>query len=349
MRTLLLAAVLLLPGASQAGPPFPGGLLDSTGRTAFVTTPGGIEALDLTRGDVLWRTDRASQPLFVAGDRLYALALGLENQLFVCGFDLNATGRKVFESAAIELPRWATASTRPRHSFSYRWQRRQNRLEVTWQASAGTEGGPRKEAAGLVWVDLESGKVRQQSTPLAPAPATPRVPPQLEKLAVRWQRVVGGQLFALVVEELPGSGPGQRRQRLVLLSWNERTGKENPPRELMRGRRLVLMPGLDDRHLWLRDGAPGSGEPFAGRHWSVFAAIDGHLVARVPFVPGTRSATIIGDWAYCLSAGAVRATPEGAIRGGRVLHAIDLRTGKVAWRRPGLAPSAVQGSRHKAD
>src|SRR4051794_18738839 len=88
MRALaLLAAVLLGPVAGQAATPFPGGLLDSTGRTVYASTQTGIEAIDLSRGDVLWRTNLASQPLLVAGDRLYALALVRENPLYVRGFD----------------------------------------------------------------------------------------------------------------------------------------------------------------------------------------------------------------------------------------------------------------------
>ncbi len=350
MRTLLcLATVLLGPVAVGAAPPFPGGLLDSTGRTAYASTAGGVAAVDLASGDVQWQTRLASQPLVVAGDRLYALALGESNRLFVRGFDLGGKGEKVFESSPVELPRWAVPRNGPGHSFSYRYRQDRNRLEITWQARAGSTGGPGKEAAGLAVIDLDSGKVRQENA-APPAPlAPPRVLPQMAKLAVRWQRSLAGQLVALVVEEMPGSTPARRRQRLVLRSWNERTGKETPPRELLCGARPVFLVGLDDRHLWVRDAGcpdePSSSGPGAlSRHWSVFAAVDGQLVARVPLVPGTRAATIIDDRAYCLCAGGVRATPGGIHRAGRVLHAIDLGTGKVLWSRPILAPAGEQVS-----
>jgi hypothetical protein len=340
MCALPLLAVALFGPVTPAAPPFPGGLLDSTGRTVYASTGTGLLALDLARGEVLWRTELANRALFVAGDRLYALATR-DNHLVVRAFDLTGKGEKVFETATVELPRWVAASRGPNHSFSYDWQRNQNRLDLTWQASAWSESGPCKEEAGLVSFDLDSGKVRQKPAPAAGVPATPRIPAQLEKLAVRWQRSMGGQLIALVVEDLPESGPGHRSQRLVLRSWNEQTGKESPPRELLRGTRLVVLAGLDERHLWLRDAAPGrdvpsAALPFTGRHWSVFAAVDGHLVARVPFVPGTQRATIVGDRAYCLTGGGVRATEAGPSRSGRVLHAIDLTTGKVVWRRAGL-------------
>jgi hypothetical protein len=345
MRILPLFAVFLFSAvAVQAAPPFPGGLLDSTGRTVYVRSQTGIEALDLTRGDVVWRTSLASRPLLVVDDRLYALVVGPENRLRIRGFDLCCKGDKVFESAAVQLPRWVTPRNDRGHSFSCRWKRHEARLDLTWRASAAVPGGTTKESAGLASIDLESGKVQQCLIPPPRAPTSPLRPPQLEKLAVRWHRSSAGQLTALAVEELPGSVPGRRLQRLVLRNWNERTGKENQPRELLRGTRLVFMAGLDDRHLWLRDAAPCPDESnaplsLAGRHWSVFAAVDGHLVARVPFLPGTHAATIIGDWAYCLTGGGVRAIGEAASRSGRVLHAINLTTGKVVWRHGGIAPA----------
>jgi hypothetical protein len=339
----LLTVALFVPVATPAAPPFPGGLLDSTGRTVYASTASGILAIDLTRGDVLWRTELARVPMFVAGDRLYALA-ARDNRLVVRAFDLADKGEKVFESDAVDLPRWVVPGPGPGHSFSCRWQRDQNHLDLAWQASAWSDSGPCKEAAGLASVDLDSGKVRPRPGALPQAPVTRPIPPQLEKLAVRWHRSLAGQLVALVVEDLPESGPGHRLQRLVLRAWNERTGKESPPRELLRGRRLVVLAGQDERHLWLRDADPGTAQPgaalpFTGRHWSVFAAVDGQLVARVPFVPGTLAATVIGERAYCLTGGGVRTSQSGTARSGRVLHAIDLTTGKVVWRRPGLTPA----------
>jgi hypothetical protein len=296
----------------------------------------------------VWQTRLAHQPLVVAGDRLFALVQPESNHLLVRGFDLGTgKGDKVFESSPIELPRWAVPHNRPGRSFSYRYRQERNRVEIAWRASAGTGDGPAKEAAGVAVVDLDSGKVSQRSAPLQ-KPAQVHVSPHLEKLAVRWQRSLAGQLVALVVEEAPGTTPTNRVQRLVLRSWNERTGKENSARELLRGSRLAFMPGLDGRHLWVRDAAgcpdePGSNGPGISRHWSVFAAVDGNLVARVPFIPGTRQGTIVDERAYCLSTGPVRTAPGSRSRDGRVLHAVDLTTGKVMWSRPGLALSSDGG------
>src|SRR5438128_1992910 len=68
--------------APSHGSPFPGGLLDSSGRTAFLSSAGGgIQAVDLMTGDVLWHSNEAEVPLLVAGNRLYAQAGVKRNRL----------------------------------------------------------------------------------------------------------------------------------------------------------------------------------------------------------------------------------------------------------------------------
>jgi hypothetical protein len=337
MRPLFcLLVTFTLPGLALALPPFPGGLIDSTQRTVYMSTGSAVLAVDLTRGDVLWQTDQASQPLLVAGDRLYALSLARTSRAHVRAFDLTAKGEPVFESDEVRFPRWVVTQERAGHSFHCSWRQDGHHLELSWRARAGTEGGPSKLAAGLARVDLDTGKVVY--LPAKPVATSPPLPPQLERLAVRWQRRVSGQLLALAVEDLPGSSSADRRERFVLHSWSEHGQKENTTRELLRGTRLVVMPGEDERLLWLRDAGAGPTE-HAG-HWSVHAATDGHLVARVPCIPGTRSATILGDRAYCLTAGGARATSSGAVRRPGVLHAIDLTTGKVVWKRALVAREA---------
>src|SRR5262245_17980014 len=54
--------------------PFPDGVLDTERRTAFVSTPkGGIQAVRLEDGKVLWTNDNVTaRPWLVAGSRLVA-------------------------------------------------------------------------------------------------------------------------------------------------------------------------------------------------------------------------------------------------------------------------------------
>jgi hypothetical protein len=99
-----------------------------------------------------------------------------------------------------------------------------------------------------------------------------------------------------------------------------------------------MMPGMDGIHLWVRDASinPDESDSDSGvgrHHWSVYSALDGHLVARAPFLAGTQEAALIGDRAYYLTAALVR---ESGVPTRRVyeLHAIDIESGKALWHRP---------------
>jgi hypothetical protein len=342
---VLLAAVLAAP--SRASTPLPGGVLDSTGRTAYLAGPAGIDAVGLARGDLLWTTREAQVPLVVVADRLYALARPgrqgeAANVLHVLGFDLTRSGKRAYRSEPITLPAWASASEGPGRSFRCSFERRERTLILAWQAAAWSDLGPRKEAAGVVRIDLEDGKVTGGKVGPLPPPAAQR-PPQLEKLSVRWQRRAGGQLHAVVLEDLPGSTAAQRKQRLVLRIWNEKTGKESPPRELLRGSKPTVLEGIDGIHLWLRDAAPspdevGLADKALGRFsWAIYSGLDGHLVARAPFLPGTREAALLGDRVYFRCAATLRSAGRFPTRGTSWLCAVQVESGKTLWRRP-IAP-----------
>lgn len=323
----MLPAVLLLALASAPTPPdaFPGGLLGGSRRVAYVSTGKGLLAVDLATGDALWRSGESHRPLFVAGDRLYALALSGGNEVRVVGHDLGRRGERVFRSGAVILPRWGASAPGEGRSFDYTFRRRRQELRLEWHVTARPASGPAKEARGAARIDLRTGHVKAEEAGEPPAPPAP--PRVLEKLAVRWQRSLAGHLHALVVERVPGRG----EQRLVLRTWDERSGKAATARELMRGRDLVVMVGHGERHLWVRGPTPDPDAPEGARHWSVFSGVDGRLVARVPVLPGARQGLLLGRRAYCLTA---RSRPVG--RGAQArheLHAIDVQTGKVAWTR----------------
>jgi hypothetical protein len=316
----------------------PGGILDTTGRVAYLAGTHGIDAVSLAGGERVWTTREAHHPLLVAGDRLYALALTDTNVLYVRGFDLINRGKRVYQSAAVELPGWVVPREGPERSFTWTWRREKTILFLAWQASASSGLGPRKQAAAEVRIDLEDGRVKSGPVGPPPAPAQPRLPPQLEKLTVRWQRSISGQLHALVLEEI-STARAEKKQRMLLRTWNERTGKEGAAHELLRGTRLMGMQGLDGIHLWVRDAAPspdvlGSDDVPAPYHWLVYSVLDGHLVARVPFVPGTQEVLLLGERAYCLAAAPLRSESlELPTRRAYTLYAIDTENGKVLWKR----------------
>lgn len=330
MRTLTALLLALAPAAAHAHAPFPGGTLDVTGRTAYLSAPDGLVAIDLAGGEVRWRTGEATEPLFVAGERLFALAPSAAGRLFVRAFDLNARGKRVFESDPIDLPRWAVPENGPGRSFSFTWKRDGKRVALTWHVAAWAAGTPRKEASGAAVVELDTGKARAEKPAPPAAAATPAV---LERLTVRWQRSDAGRLRAVVVVEPAESRPDRRLQALSLRQWDERTGRASESVELMRGRTPILMQDVDGKKLWLRDSAGGPDAEAKDGRWVVADAGDGRVVARVPAVPGTTSATLIDRRAYCLTVAAVKLSPHEPARSAKALVAVDVDTGKVLWKR----------------
>src|SRR5947209_2776947 len=55
--------------------PLPCGFADKTGQIGVFNTPiGGVQAVELATGKAFFQTSAVQRPLFLAGDRLYALA-----------------------------------------------------------------------------------------------------------------------------------------------------------------------------------------------------------------------------------------------------------------------------------
>jgi hypothetical protein len=339
MRWLLGSWMLLVgPALVSAEPVFPGGILDTTGRTAYVRSGEGIAAIDLARGDIVWHRREAQIPLLVAGERLYAVALNPTNKLSILAFDLASKAENVFQTEVTDFPRWVSTLEQPGKEFRFRWTREHATLILTWQAQARSDAGPSKKATGRMRIDLTTGRVKAEA-PHAGTPETlgtsAEVPRQFERLSVRWHGRRSGQLMAAVLEEMEGSKAGDRKQRFVFRTWDGRSGKATENKEMFRGSQLVLLTDLDERYFWIRDagnnGGPKSVEHLAGQPWKVFSGLDGNEVANVPWVPGTTAATLVGRRAYQLAISGRRLTAERPPVARHTLHAFDLDTGKRLW------------------
>src|SRR5690242_21101788 len=78
----------LSSSAFAASPSLPHGLADPAGRIGFfASATGGIEALDLVSGKVLWQTHEAQRPLLLDGDHLIAQAGTKRNRLRILRLD----------------------------------------------------------------------------------------------------------------------------------------------------------------------------------------------------------------------------------------------------------------------
>jgi hypothetical protein len=319
---VIAARPAALPAKELAAPPLPCGIADPTGRTGFLANPSGkIDAIDLVTGDVLWTAD-ARRPLFAAGERLYALTAD-GHQPRLRAFDLTNRGGRVFESEALTLPEWASVVDGPNHLFAVHSRMEKADLVLSWVARQPREN---REAAGTVRVAARTGEITTAATELpAPDPAC-HFMRELETLAVRWHGVSGGDFKALVLEQ-----EGER-QKLVLHSWDRTSGTAKAPREFLTGKRLNVLPTLDDRFLLLRDAA--GAEATRPAAWSIFAVATGDPAGQAPFEAGTQAAALIGSRGYFLLSGPIRGPIHRGFVHPRLLRAVDLKTGKTLWERP---------------
>jgi hypothetical protein len=337
-----LATVALVVGAAgsvRAGQLLPCGVADPGGRTGFVANAhGGIDALDLATGELLWQIDGAKRPALADDDRLFAWAPAKPNGLRILAFKRQEGGRRLMESEPVLFPEWVRVEDGPGHSLTAHWRLEKGRLILDWEARSWYSGGHatpqaeaenRRYADGQVRIDVETGKVETASAERQNSPV--RLPKELEKAVFRWQGPVGDAHAALVLEGSDG------QQRLSLWSWDAE--KTQAPKELFMGKRVRTLPTLDNRFLCLREAAPSPDQepgPQESKNygWSIFAVAGGERIAWIPYEAGTEGVAVAGPRAYGIVAGAFKGPLDKPFIRPRILKAYDLKTGKPLWEHP---------------
>lgn len=95
-----------------------GGVADPAGKIGyFPSKSGGIDALDLATGKLLWSNKDADRPLAATADRLFAQT-GTSNQIRALVLDTSKGGKCAVESQPIKLADWA--SVQPANGRSFR-------------------------------------------------------------------------------------------------------------------------------------------------------------------------------------------------------------------------------------
>lgn len=334
------------PAPSESPPRLPGGIVDPSGRTGFFpNSDGGIDAIELATGKLLWQTIEAQVPILVDGNFLLAQAnVKRSNRLRILRLDLKRDGECDSESDQVVFPAWVSTGEAPGRSFTAKWRLDKHYLRLDWQADAFYSGpmrpsreqetAARKHARGIAIIDLRSGQVEvRPAEKIETPPPPPSLPEQLEKQAVRWQGQVGPLWKVLVLEE------AEEGQRLLLHSWDPKRKKQPPPKELIRGRRLLVRTTLDEQVLCLREADPepdGKSAPTANPardFWWLFSVQTGDLIGRVPDEKGMHSLAVVGSRVFYLTGSLRRPLDRPRVQP-RLLKAVDMTTGKKIWERP---------------
>jgi hypothetical protein len=358
---ILVVALTMSPALAGDGPPggnFPGGVFDPKTKTLYAQVPGGgMEAIDVTNGKVLWKHDAFSLPLALADGRLIVQSPEKDkaNAVRIHVYDSKAPGEEVLKSDPVEFPDWVNVGTAHGRSFTSRVAGvAGGKLLLVWQARAWYAGGARptpeiekaarKQAEGTAEVDLKSGKVAMHKEVKVEGPA-PDLPKDLEgvKSAQYWTGsgwetkpfIVGNKVVALSKAPLSG----KQGEALTLQTWDLKTGKADKGVPLLEGRELWLQVGADRRHLFVHQALVKDQLPAGDYAWWVYSLEDGKQVAKVPYHAGALALHFADGTVFTVTE-ETKLGPRGGERN-RLLRSIDAATGKTVWERPLYAPPVL--------
>jgi hypothetical protein len=171
LTALVVAAPLPAADAPTPGVPVVGvGMVSGDQKTVFLPAKdGGIEAIDLATGKILWSNKEGSK-LAGASDKLVLAWVGDKkaNEFRVVALD-GETGKTAGKSDPIALPDWAVTGRAHGRTFRTAAKTDGENVTVAWQAGAFYAGGAaptaeilaaaKKDASGIAKFDLKTGKV----------------------------------------------------------------------------------------------------------------------------------------------------------------------------------------------
>jgi len=285
---------------------------------------GGIDAIRLKDGTLLWSTRDANRPLIAYGDRLAALR---GNRVVI--LDVTQKGKKVFQSAELPLTGGSLTPQPGNVLLGVSGWLSRGDVVVKWVGAGYTAGGVTfpapdieamvKRVKGVVRVGLGPKGFIEKLDPDTMPPAAARLPEKLRDLGLPLT-VAGDKAAALVREK------GDGKEKLVLKRWDLKTGKAEAPLTLREGGYPFWRMTLDGGHALL---AP----PKGGRAGELYSLETGKKLATLS-VPLMQPVRVLGSRVYFLAEGPPEGQPGGWQVQRMVLKAMELKTGKVVWERP---------------
>jgi outer membrane protein assembly factor BamB len=355
MLRLLLLLTMLGGGLALAAPvrrhdgesvPLPLGIADAGGKAGFLANAkGGIDAVNLATGELLWESTAAGKPLAVEGGKVAALqpVAGKANVVEIVFLDAT-DGKQVLVSDPVVFPEWVSVELTHGRTFTSSARVQKGVLLLSWEAHAFYAGGAaptpevirraKKEASGVARIDCATGKVAMDRA----AVEQPELPEALQKVKSQqywtgrdWKTdpiLAGETVCALEVENL---GKGESVMRLK--RWELATGKEKETVELLHGKAIWPQLSGDGRFLFVHQALVKEQLPAGNYAWWIFDLQSGKQVAKIPFEPGMADLAFVADKVFFVRAGSPKGPPGLATEMPRVVRALDAKTGKQLWER----------------
>ena len=362
MRAIRLSVVFLILSAVPANAQekagyrytstfFPLGVRDRDGKWAYVAGPKDrILAVRLSDGKMLWSVPGPGQPVGLDRDRLLVQVPLLDpvyddvraprNRVRIDMLDVAHKGEVTTHSQPIAFPEWVRVAPEHGRTFaSWGWVDGEH-FYLAWDATAFYAGGPppppeiaratRKQAAGVVRVNLKSGQVTMLKADAA-APPRPALPAALRQLppSTLYSEVASAMVKKRLVVDGVLAVLDQNPQRLVLKRWDIATGDALPALTLMERMGLTVQLAHDGAHLLVHPTAVTNVAPADHDRYRVFALRTGAKIGEFRAEGGTLY-TVISTRVYYL----VTHPSASAVEQRRTVRAVELTTGRTVWETP---------------
>ena len=345
---LIISVVLLTPLAVLLDSPRaaaavfelrPGVIVDTGEREAYLMNPhGGIEAIALTSGKVLWSTTAAAKPLFLLNRRLLAQGESGGHVMPIAMLDTKRDGQVTFKTS-LPLPAGVTPSidqglgssffTRARIDdgiATIRWSFTETSVTGIFQPGPPAE---RRQDGGFR-INLRTGRVEALTAKLVKeqtGPLDQSLPTRLraveKTLQTRPRRA--GEFFFATQSQAVG--------RIVLKRWRADNGEELADVALPKGT-IATSPSADG--LMVAAIRP-AGADAVGRQnylWSIYSLDSGSRVGEIRMPTSAapfflwHSALVYESGPFALRSGDKWLTEPLNLR------AVDVTTGSQLWKRP---------------
>jgi len=317
-----------------------GVVLDVDRRVAYaMAQAGGIEALDLASGRLLWSTTAGARPLALAGPWLLAQIENREGRLRLAVLDVTARGRPVRE-LLVPLPEGAAAPIDEPAGVEFRltaasdgstvelhWSYLRRALRGTAPDADEPEAEPRASRfSGALRADLATGHLEplaERSLIFGSRPLPASVAAEADAGAYRQRPLWAGE-WVVATQEVERNG-----QRHPVLRRFSATGASLPEVVLPQGDTLQLA-SIDNRHVLISHES-GDPRPARAHAWTVFALASGERVgelsapvaaARFAVMDG-RVLFVTGPWS--------RKVGDEWVEEPLQLHAVAVTSGQQAW------------------
>jgi hypothetical protein len=328
----------------------PGGVADADGKVGYVVNEkGGINALDLESGKILWTYEGPAKPL-IAFEKKLAVQVPIKdkgNQVRIDILDTGDKGKTLREGKTISFPDWVVTGLTHGRSFSSSAFVDGDNLYLRWEAHAFYAGGAaptpeilqaaKKDARGVASVSLDSGRVEMLDKDKQPPSDEPKLSDELAKITSQqyftgsdWLKkpaIVGNTLAALSQESLP-----ENKAKLTLKTWDISTGKAKATVELLTGKELWPLIPAGSKHVFVHQALPKENLPEGDYAWWIFSLETGKLEAKIPF-EGAMDLGVVGPRLFYTVSPPPKGPPGFGERP-RSLKCIDLKTGKALWESP---------------